>query len=130
MFQEAGSGRTGEAADCCHCRQCPWRPAAQPHEALLPLLLPQLPAPGSGCPACCCAGLLPLHLSEQYLTSSQTFSHFLRHVKGRPHVRQTLLGRSDFAGALDLAPDPFFASTLVGSVRLQLLLVLVLVLVL
>lgn len=44
-------------------------------------------------------------------------------------MRQTLLGRSDFFGALALPPGPFFASTLVGSVRLQLLLVLLLLLV-
>ena len=36
------------------------------------------------------------HLSEQYFTSSQTFSHFFRHVKGRPQVMQVLVGRSDF----------------------------------
>jgi len=34
--------------------------------------------------------------SEQYLTSSQTFSHFLRHVKGRLQVAQVLVGKSDF----------------------------------
>ena len=34
--------------------------------------------------------------SEQYLTSSQHFSHFLRHVKGRSHTGQILTGRSDF----------------------------------
>jgi hypothetical protein len=33
--------------------------------------------------------LLFLHLSLQYLTSDQTFSHFLRHVKGRLQVMQT-----------------------------------------
>ena len=37
-----------------------------------------------------------LQRSEQYLTSSQFFSHFLRHVKGRPHVRQVLEGKSCF----------------------------------
>ena len=36
------------------------------------------------------------HLSEQYFTSSQTFSHFFRHVNGRPQVMQILLGKSDF----------------------------------
>ena len=36
------------------------------------------------------------HLSEQYLTSSQTFSHFLRQVKGRPQVAQVFCGSSDF----------------------------------
>jgi hypothetical protein len=34
--------------------------------------------------------------SEQYFTSSQTFSHFLRHVKGLPQVAQVLVGSSDF----------------------------------
>ena len=34
--------------------------------------------------------------SEQYFTSSQTFSHFLRHVKGRWQWMQTLLGRLAF----------------------------------
>ena len=36
------------------------------------------------------------HLSEQYFTSSQTFSHFFRHVNGRPQVMQILVGKSDF----------------------------------
>ncbi len=34
-----------------------------------------------------------LHLSEQYLTSSQFFSHALRHVIGRWQATQILLGR-------------------------------------
>ena len=34
--------------------------------------------------------------SEQYLTSSQTRSHFLRQVNGRPHRAQILVGRSAF----------------------------------
>ena len=34
--------------------------------------------------------------SEQYLTSSQTFSHFLRQENGRPQVSQVLDGRSHF----------------------------------
>ena len=34
--------------------------------------------------------------SEQNFTSSHTFSHFFRHVKGRPQTTQTLVGRSDF----------------------------------
>lgn len=52
-------------------------------------------------------GLLPLHLSEQYLTSSQTLAHFLRHVKGLPQVAQTLLGKSDLLGAFFLgSPAP------------------------
>ena len=36
------------------------------------------------------------HRSLQYLTSSQTFSHFLRHVKGRLHTLQIFTGRSAF----------------------------------
>ena len=34
--------------------------------------------------------------SEQYLTSSQTFSHALRQTIGRPQAAQILTGRSDF----------------------------------
>lgn len=63
-------------------------------------------------------GLEPLHLSEQYLTLSHTFSHFLRQVKGLPHVRQTLLGRSALLGAFDFDPEPFLAgSMLMGPGR-------------
>jgi hypothetical protein len=36
------------------------------------------------------------HLSEQYFTSSQFFSHFFRHVNGRLQTMQILVGRSDF----------------------------------
>jgi hypothetical protein len=62
--------------------------------------------------------LEPLHLSEQYLTLSHTFSHFLRQVKGLPHVRQTLLGRSALLGAFDFDPEPFLAgSMLMGPGR-------------
>jgi hypothetical protein len=39
----------------------------------------------------------PRHLSEQYFTSSHTFSHFLRQVKGLPQVAQVLVGRFDLA---------------------------------
>jgi hypothetical protein len=41
-------------------------------------------------------GALRRQRSEQYLTSSQTFSHFLRQVNGKPHRMHGLLGRSDF----------------------------------
>jgi hypothetical protein len=34
--------------------------------------------------------------SEQNLTSLQTFSHFLRHTKGRPQTTHGLEGRSAF----------------------------------
>lgn len=34
--------------------------------------------------------------SEQYLTSSHTRSHFLRHANGRPQVTQSLPGNVDF----------------------------------
>jgi hypothetical protein len=37
----------------------------------------------------------PRHLSEQYLTSAQTFSHFLRQLKGLLQVAQVLVGRLD-----------------------------------
>jgi hypothetical protein len=37
-----------------------------------------------------------LHRSEQYLTSSQFFSHFLRQVKGRSQVRQVFSGKCCF----------------------------------
>jgi len=33
---------------------------------------------------------------EQYLTSSQTAFHFLRHAKGRPHDWHILVGKSAF----------------------------------
>ena len=36
------------------------------------------------------------HLSLQYFTSSQTFSHFLRQAKGRLHTTHIFSGRSDF----------------------------------
>jgi hypothetical protein len=38
----------------------------------------------------------PLHRLEQYLTLSQSFSHFFRHVNGRPQVTQFFCGRLDF----------------------------------
>lgn len=44
----------------------------------------------------------PLHLSEQYLTSSQIFSHFRRQVNGLPQVAQSLTGRSDFLRILGI----------------------------
>ena len=37
-----------------------------------------------------------LHLSLQYFTSSHTFSHFFRHIKGRPQTVHILLGRCRF----------------------------------
>lgn len=37
-----------------------------------------------------------LHRSEQYFTSSQTFSHFLRHENGRAQTTHIFWGRSDF----------------------------------
>ena len=43
-----------------------------------------------------------LHRSEQYFTSSQTFSHFLRQEKGRPQTKQIFCGRSDFLITSDL----------------------------
>jgi hypothetical protein len=40
--------------------------------------------------------LLFLQASEQYFTSSQTLSHFLRHEKGRWQTMHSLLGKSPF----------------------------------
>lgn len=42
--------------------------------------------------------------SEQYFTSSQTRSHFLRQENGRPHAAQVFDGRSAFRTALPVAP--------------------------
>lgn len=44
-----------------------------------------------------------LHLSEQYFTSFQTFSHFLRHVKGRPQQIHILVGKFCFFIFLGMA---------------------------
>lgn len=43
-----------------------------------------------------------LHLSLQYFTSSQTFSHFFRQVKGRPQAWQVLVGKKGFLCAMQL----------------------------
>lgn len=58
------------------------------------------------------------YLSEQYLTSFQTFAHFLRHVKGLPQVAQILLGKSDLLGAFFLGwpAPPLLAATAVAAV--------------
>ncbi len=48
---------------------------------------------GTHCPFCLCAR----HASEQYLTSSQTFAHFLRQTNGRLQVAQVLTGKSRFS---------------------------------
>jgi hypothetical protein len=40
--------------------------------------------------------LFILHFSLQYFTSSQTFSHFLRHVNGLLQTRQTFCGKNAF----------------------------------
>ena len=37
------------------------------------------------------------HRSEQYFTSSQFFSHFLRQVNGNPQTGHTFVGKSDLA---------------------------------
>jgi hypothetical protein len=47
----------------------------------------------------------PRHLSEQYFTSAQTFSHFLRQENGLPQVAQVLVGRLDLATPRMSAPD-------------------------
>ena len=39
------------------------------------------------------------HRSEQYFTSSQFFSHFLRQVKGNPQTGHTFVGKSDLERA-------------------------------
>tara|TARA_B110000902_G_scaffold100575_1_gene118867 strand:- start:182 stop:412 length:231 start_codon:yes stop_codon:yes gene_type:complete len=44
-----------------------------------------------------------LQRTEQKRTSSQTFSHFLRQLKGRSQMGQILLGRSDFLRVLGIA---------------------------
>lgn len=44
------------------------------------------------------------HLSEQYFTSIQTFSHFLRQLNGRLQVAQV------FWGSCDLLPLNVFTS--------------------
>lgn len=44
------------------------------------------------------------HLSEQYCTSSQTFSHFLRQVNGRPQVTQGFSGKSLFRTPFGIIP--------------------------
>ena len=38
----------------------------------------------------------PMHRLEQYLTFSQSRSHFLRHVKGLSHTGHILVGKLDF----------------------------------
>ena len=46
--------------------------------------------------------------SEQYFTSSQTFSHFLRQVKGRPQTTHVFCGKSPFfcIFAKTASPEP------------------------
>lgn len=44
--------------------------------------------------------------SEQYFTSAQTFSHFLRQLNGRPQTTQVFSGKSDFLRILGM--DDFF----------------------
>jgi hypothetical protein len=48
--------------------------------------------------------------SEQYLTSSQTRSHFLRQVKGLPQVAQVFCGRLDFFTPRGMVKDPASAA--------------------
>ena len=47
-----------------------------------------------------CHDFARLHLSEQYLTSSQTRAHFLRQMKGRPQAAQSFWGRFGFLWAI------------------------------
>ena len=60
-------------------------------------------------------GLLPRHPSEQYFTTSQSFSHFFRHSNERPQLWQffVFFGVSPF-------PDPARLCTLSGIVSLYL----------
>jgi hypothetical protein len=51
-----------------------------------------------------------LHLSEQYLTLSHTFSHFFRQVNGLLQRAHGLLGRSAF-----FIPFGMLASRLLGG---------------
>jgi len=44
---------------------------------------------------------LARHRSEQYFTSSQFFSHFLRHAIGRPQATQGFSGKNDLLPAND-----------------------------
>lgn len=48
-----------------------------------------------------CVFLFFLHLAEQYLTLSQSFSHFLRHVNGNWHTKHCLTGKSAFLRMVD-----------------------------
>lgn len=41
------------------------------------------------------------HLSLQYFTSSHTFAHFLRHLKGRPQTTQIFPGRFGFLWGME-----------------------------
>ncbi len=50
----------------------------------------------------CAASRFFRHVSEQYLTSSQTFAHFFRHENGRLQVRHIFVGKLSFlCGILD-----------------------------
>jgi hypothetical protein len=48
--------------------------------------------------------LLRLHLSEQYLTSLQTFAHFLRQANGRLQTKHVFFGKLDLFKIYDLEP--------------------------
>lgn len=51
------------------------------------------------------SGLWRRHFSPQYFTSSQQSRHFLRHSKGRPQVRQILVGSWPLRGEVGIWPD-------------------------
>jgi len=61
---------------------------------------------GTHCPFCLCAR----HASEQYLTSSQTFAHFLRQTNGRLQVAQVLTGKSRFSMRFAIVTSAIYAS--------------------
>ncbi len=60
-----------------------------------------------------------LHLSEQYFTCSQIFSHFLRQAKGLPQRAQILTGKSAFLIPLGIGnrTDHSVSSDIFSSVR-------------
>jgi len=49
--------------------------------------------------------LADLHLSLQYLTVSQVFSHFLRQENSRPQVAQGFAGRYDLLPLCEVFPE-------------------------
>jgi len=52
-----------------------------------------------------------LHLSEQYLTSFHTFSHFLRQLNGIPQQAHVFVGRFSFLIPLGICNPVVLEST-------------------